>query len=176
MDKKIKEYIQQHYKIQTGLNNPILRKKSEPVDNIQDPEIQDFAQILFYAMEIYDGIWLAAPQIWVNKRLIAVCQLDKKEKNIIWADVLINPKIIEKSGEYISDEACLSLPGLEWKVKRAKYVKVEYFDINWEKKTITAENLNAAILQHEIDHLDGILFWDKVIDKQPQLNLGKIFM
>jgi peptide deformylase len=56
MDKKIKEYIQQHYKIQTGLNNPILRKKSEPVDNIQDPEIQDFAQILFYAMEIYDGI------------------------------------------------------------------------------------------------------------------------
>ena len=166
MDKKqLKEYILQNYPIQTGLNNPILRKKSVPVDINKIQKLQDFAHILFEAMQIYDGIWLAAPQIWKNIRMIAVCQLDKSEKNVIWADVLINPKIIEKKWEYIGKEACLSLPWLEWEVKRYKKVKVEYYDVLWQKKVIDAENLNAVILQHEIDHLDGILFWDKVINK-----------
>jgi len=176
MNPKLKEFIKQNYPIQTWLNNPILRKKSESINisEIKSDEIQDFAQILFAAMELYDGIWLAAPQIWLNKRMIAVCQLDKSEKNVVWADVLINPEIIEKSWEYISEEACLSLPGLEWKVKRYNYVKVKYYDIDRKEKTIEATKLNAAILQHEIDHLDWILFWDKVINKQPQINFEKL--
>ena len=176
MNKDLKNYIKQNYPIQTWLNNPILRTKSKEIDlnDIKSDKIQDFAQILFTWMEMYDGIWLAAPQIWENLRIVAVCQLDKKEKDIIWAEVLINPKIIEKSWEYISEEGCLSLPGLEWKVKRYKKVKVEYYDINWEKHTIEGENLNAAILQHEIDHLDWILFWNKVINKWPQINFNKL--
>ena len=176
MNKEFQNYIKQNYPIQTWLNNPILRTKSKEVnlEEIKSDKIQDFAQILFAWMEMYDGIWLAAPQIWENIRMIAVCQLDKKEKDITWAEVLINPKIIEKSWEYISEEGCLSLPWLEGKVKRYKKVKVEYYDINWEKHSIKAENLNAAILQHEIDHLNWILFWDKVINKWPHINFNKM--
>ena len=170
------KFIKQNYPIQTWLNNPILRKKSKNIDfdKIKSKKIQDFAQILFTAMELYDWIWLAAPQIWENIRIISVCQLDKEEKNVIWADILINPEIIKKSWEYISNEWCLSLPGLEWKVKRHNYVKVKYYDIEWNKKIIEATKLNAAILQHEIDHLDWILFWDKVINKQSQINFEKL--
>ena len=125
-------------------------------------------------MQLYDGIWLASPQIWENIRMIAVCQLDKSEKNVIFADVLINPKIIKKSKKmFFQEEWCLSLPGLEWEVKRHYEVEVEYTDIEGKKQTLKAKWLNSAILQHEIDHLDGILFYDKAINKK-EPNLGKL--
>jgi len=172
--KNLEKIIREKYPIQTWLNNPILRTKSKEVENIKDPEIQKFADILLVAMKMYDWIGLAAPQIGENIRMIAVCQLDKKEKNIILTEVMINPEIIERKWEYICEEWCLSLPWLEWKVKRSKYVKVKYTTPEWEEKIIEAKNLNAAILQHEIDHLDWILFWDKVINKQPQININKL--
>ena len=173
---ELDNFIKTKYPIQTGLNNPILRAKSKevPLDEIKSDKIQDFWQILFRAMEIYDWVWLAAPQIWENIRMIAVCQLDKKLKNIIWADVCINPKIISKKWKFISDEACLSLPWLEWKVERANEIEVEYYDLDGKKQTRKAYWYNAAIFQHEIDHLDGILFWDKVINKKPALNIQKL--
>jgi peptide deformylase len=164
--KNIEKILKEQYPIQTGINNPILRKKSEKVQEITK-EIQEFSEILHTGMEIYDGIWLAAPQIWVNKRMIAVCQLNKKEDKVISSQILINPKIIEKSNKtFLQEEWCLSLPGLEWEVERHFKVKVIYQDINWKKHEMNATWLNAAILQHEIDHLDWILFWDKVVKKQ----------
>jgi len=164
--KDIEKILKKKYPIQTGLNNPILRKKSEDVSHITD-EIKEFAEILHRWMELYDGIWLAAPQIWINKRMVAVCQLNKKEDKIISSSVLINPKIIEKSSKtFIQEEGCLSLPGMEWDVKRHFKVKIEYLDIKGKKHEMNLTWLNAAILQHEIDHLDWILFWDKVIEKK----------
>jgi len=165
MKKEIEQYIKQNYPIQTGFNNPILRAKSKPVKEITN-EIKEFWQILMYAMELYDGIGLAAPQIWENIRMIVVCQLDKKGQSIISTNILLNPEIIEKSDKIIlQEEACLSLPGMEWKVPRHFKVKVKYLWLDWKKHEINAKWLNATILQHEIDHLDWILFWDKVVDK-----------
>ncbi len=164
--KDIEKILKEKYPIQTGINNPILRKRSEEISKISD-EIEEFAEILHNWMEIYDGIWLAAPQIWVNKRIIAVCQLNKKEDKVISSNVLINPKIIDKSPKtFIQEEGCLSLPGMEWDVKRHFKVKIEYLDINGKKHEMNATWLNAAILQHEIDHLDWVLFWDKVVEKK----------
>ena len=160
------EFIKQNYPVQTGLNNPILRTKSKWIEEINE-EILSFGKILFKAMELYDGIWLAAPQIWVNKRIIAICQLNKKEDKVIFSEVLINPEIVEKSEKmFIQEEGCLSLPGMEWDVQRHFKVKVIYTGLDGKKHQINATWLNAAILQHEIDHLDWILFWDKVIDKK----------
>ncbi len=164
--KDIEKILKEKYPIQTGLNNPILRKKSEDISNITD-EIKEFTEILHRWMELYDGIWLAAPQIWVNKRVIAVCQLNKKEDKVISSNILINPKIINKSPKtFVQEEGCLSLPGMEWDVKRHFKIKIEYLDVNGKKHEMNATWLNAAILQHEIDHLDWILFWDKVIEKK----------
>ncbi len=170
--------IKKNYPIQTWINNPILRTKITKISksDIVSAKVKEFSKILFRAMEIYDWIWLAAPQIWELLRMIAICQFDKKWKNILRSDVLINPEIIFKDWEYISDEACLSLPWLEWKVKRVKKIKVKFFDINWKLNIIEAYDLNAAIIQHEIDHLDWILFRDKVINKQSKINLNKIIL
>jgi len=174
--KEFDNFIKQNYPVQTWLNNPILRTKSKevPIEEIKSDKIQEFWQILFRWMEIYDGVWLAAPQIGENIRMIAVCQFDKKLEKIIWADVCINPKILSKKWEFISEEWCLSLPWLEGKVKRAKEIEVEYYDLNWKKHTRKAYDYNAAIFQHEIDHLDWILFWDKVINKKPEFNIQKL--
>jgi len=174
MNKELEKYIQQNYPIQTWLHNPILRKKSEEI-GVFDEDLKEFSSILFEAMKIYDGIWLAAPQIWINKRIVAVCQLDKKLKNVIFADVLVNPKIIEKcSKTQINEEWCLSLPWIEAEVRRYLKVKIVYQDIKWKKHEMNAVGYNAAILQHEIDHLDWILFLDKAEKNEKDLNLWKL--
>ena len=162
----IEKRLKENYPIQIWLNNPILRTKSTQIDNFTD-DIKQFVKILHKWMEIYDWVWLAAPQIWVNKRIISISQLNKKEDRIIFSDVLINPQIIEKSTKvFLSNEGCLSLPGMEGEVSRHFKIKVKYLDINWKKHELNAIWLNAAIIQHEIDHLDWILFRDKVVSKK----------
>ena len=171
IEKEFEKYIRANYPIQTWLNNPILRKKSVNIEKITD-EIKEFSEILHVAMQLYDWVWLAAPQIWKNIRMVAVCQLNKKQDKVISSQVLINPEIVEKSQKtFIEDEWCLSLPWLEWKVKRHHKVKVKYQDIYGKTQFLTLTWLNAWIVQHEIDHLDGILFWDKVIDKEKWINI-----
>ena len=171
--KYIEKILKEKYPIQTGLNNPILRRKSLEIEEITG-EIREFAKILHKWMEIYDGIWLAAPQIWINKRMVAICQLNKKEDTVIFSDVLINPVIIEKSTKtFLQGEWCLSLPSMEWDVQRHFKIKSQYLDVDWKKHEMNLIWLNAAILQHEIDHLDWVLFWDKVVNKK-RPNLKKL--
>lgn len=173
VEKRFEKYIRINYPIQTGLNNEILRKKSIEVKEITD-KIKEFAEILHAWMIIYDWVWLAAPQIWKNIRMIAVSKLNKKEDTIISSQVLINPEIIEKSDKMvIEEEGCLSLPWMEWKVKRHYKIKVKYLDVDWKRHEMNLTWLNAGIVQHEIDHLDGILFWDKVLHKDKWINLKK---
>lgn len=174
MSKELEKYIKKNYPIQTWMNNKILRTKSEPVKEITQ-EIREFADILYAWMELYDGVWLAAPQIGVNLRMIAICQLNKKEDKIISSWVLINPEIIEKSEQtMIEKEWCLSLPWLEWSVKRFKKIKVKYLDLDWKKHEMNLHGINAGIIQHEMDHLDGVLFWDKVLEKDRAVDFGKL--
>lgn len=173
IDKDFENYIRTNYPLQTWLNNDILRKKSVEVVNFTS-KIKEFAKVLHKGMELYDGVWLAAPQIWENIRMIAVCQLNEKEDRIISSKVLINPEILEKSSKtFIQEEWCLSLPWMKWDVKRYQRIKLKYQDVDWRTHKISLDWTNAGIVQHELDHLDGILFWDKVIHKDKWLDLRK---
>ena len=157
--------LKKFYPIQTWLDNKILRKNSKTIDSI-DQDILEFAEILMELMYEYDWVWLAAPQIWRNVRMIAITywKETKKGHERIDEDIMINPEIIEKSNEMlVSEEACLSVPDVIWKVKRHQNIVVEYLDIFGRKKKKKLRNYNACIVQHEIDHLDAILFVDKLI-------------
>lgn len=136
--------------------NPVLRKKSEEVKEITE-EIQNLGREMIQILTENQGIGLAAPQVGELKRIIVV-QTENQPR------VLINPKIIKMSQDKIlEEEGCLSFPGLFLKIKRAKIVEIEALDAEGNTIKIKAEGrLTSRILQHEIDHLDGILFIDRL--------------
>ncbi len=112
------------------------------------------------------GVWLAAPQIWINKRLIVVALMRDYDDENYRVIAMINPEIIEHSWEKCSaEEWCLSVPGESGDVERWSWVKVNFMDHEGKKYSLKLENLAARIIQHEIDHLDWILFTDKVIEQ-----------
>ena len=153
------------YPIQTGEDNKILRKKCKDISVI-DSDLKDFADDLLDLMYEYDGVGLASPQVWKNIRMIAITirKTGKKWQELASEEIMINPIITESSQDMVvSEEACLSLPNVIWDVKRHKNITVEYKNIEWFKKKKKLKNYNAFIIQHEIDHLDWILFIDKVI-------------
>jgi len=137
-----------------------LSEPTKPVENIDEKIqnlIKDMASIMYQA----PGIGLAAIQVGINKSLLIYDVLPKDEKRSL--QVLINPRIIESEGTTISeDEGCLSVPDFRANVKRAASVLVEGFDNKEKPLRIEAEGLLAVVLQHEIDHLNGILFIDRI--------------
>jgi len=144
--------LEDFYPIQTWIENKILRTKSEKIDKITN-DVIDFAEDLMELMYEYDGVWLAAPQIWKNIRMIAVTFWKESKKWPEWIDEEI----------MINEEACLSVPNVIWKVKRHQNIVVEYLNTKWKKKTKKIKNYNAFIVQHEIDHLNWVLFVDKLL-------------
>jgi len=135
--------------------DPILRKKCEEVKKIT-PEIKELVLNMIETMQKNNGIGLAAPQVGVLKRIIVVEAFQGPKS-------FINPKILKKSkGTEIMEEGCLSFPGLFLKIKRAKEIEIEGFDKEFKFKKIKAEGILAKVLQHEIDHLDGVLFIDRL--------------
>lgn len=138
--------------------DPILRKKSLAIKDVKDKEFQALIPEMAKAMLKYDGVGLAAPQIGQNIRLIIVRY---KDDNL----VMINPKIIKKSLlKDWDEEGCLSVPNVFGDVKRCKRITVSYLDPNGKEQKISGEGFLARVIQHEIDHLDGILFIDKAKD------------
>lgn len=138
--------------------NPDLRKKSEPVDlaSLKDPKMQGWLDELIETMKIADGVGIAAPQTGTRKRVIIVQTKSGPQ-------AFINPKIISTSLRTVeNEEGCLSVPGVFGIVKRHRSVKLKAHDRQGNKVMIKASGLEAIIYQHEIDHLDGILFIDKV--------------
>lgn len=122
------------------------RKLAKVLDDMYDTMIEN------------DGVGLAAPQIGLNAR-IAIVDIDDESGTI----EMINPRILKTSGEQTGPEGCLSFPGLYGEVTRPNYVKIEAFDRKGRKYTLEAEEFLARAIQHEIDHLDGILFTSKVL-------------
>ncbi len=135
-------------------NDEILRKKSKEVKEYSDKIFQLIDDML-ETMVKNDGAGLAAVQVGILKRIIVV-KVDDTEI------VLINPKILKQEGAQICEEGCLSLPNQFYNVQRPKTVVVEGLDRNFMPVTINAKDLLAVVLCHEIDHLDGILFIDKL--------------
>ena len=145
--------------------DPVLRKKCQEVKELTE-EIKKLGLDMLETMIVNQGVGLAAPQIGELKRIIVVHPILKRTPEEIAArtpQVFINPKIIKKSREtIIEEEGCLSFPGLFLKVKRAKEVEIEALNENGEKIHFKVEGLAARVFQHEIDHLDGILFIDRL--------------
>lgn len=153
-------------KIQKWNDNEILRKVSE---DIKISEIKKYASLwkdmIKYIKDPDNGwIWLAAPQVWHNKRLIAVwLPEDRDDENFSFL-MMINPVIMEHTDEIeVDTEWCLSIPWKKWKVERYAWIKLEYLDEKWQKRILVLNHLKARIIQHEIDHLDWILFTDKTV-------------
>lgn len=136
----------------------VLRKKSKIVSKIDDRTITLIEDMLDTMYEA-EGVGLAAPQVGILKRIVVI---DVGEGPI----VLINPEIIKTEGSYIDSEGCLSLPGESADVERPEKVTVRAMDQNGEVREIEGEELLARAFCHEIDHLDGILYIDKVIKEQ----------
>ncbi|ARC84665.1 peptide deformylase [Clostridium argentinense CDC 2741] len=136
----------------------ILRKKSKVVTNI-DERLLTLINDMKETMYASNGVGLAAPQVGILKRVVVV---DIGEGPI----VLINPEIIEKRGEVTDIEGCLSVPGEQGEVKRPKYVKVKAMNEKGEEILLEGENFLARAFCHEIDHLDGILYIDKIVKEQ----------
>lgn len=137
--------------------DPVLRKKARKVEKINE-RIQILLEDMVDTMYENEGVGLAAPQIGILRRLVVI---DVGEGVI----KLINPEIIREEGEELDVEGCLSVPNRAGTVKRPERVKVRYLDESGQEKTIEAKGLLSRALCHEIDHLDGILYIDKMIEE-----------
>lgn len=134
--------------------DPILRKKSRKVE-VFDDDLQQLIDDMYDTMYEADGVGLAAVQIGKLKRLIV---LDDYEETKL---VLINPERVAEEGSCEAMEGCLSVPDRIGKVERYEKVKINYMDEKGEEKTLEAEDFLARIIQHEMDHLEGILYTDR---------------
>ena len=134
----------------------MLRRRAEPIATVT-PEIRRLADDMIETMYDEVGIGLAAPQIGASVRLLVV-----GDEEVRGAQVLVNPVITEQGGTVTAEEGCLSLPGFFAPVTRAQWVKVEAQDLEGQPLSLTARGLRSRVFQHEIDHLDGVLFIDRV--------------
>jgi peptide deformylase len=151
--------------------DPVLERKGEPVTEF-DCELQKLVDDMFESMYAAKGIGLAAPQIGLSKRLTVIdlsCN-ERREDRI----VLVNPEIIFREGKQYEEEGCLSLPEIRDKVTRAAKVRVRAQDVTGKWFEIEGVELLSRAFQHEIDHLDGILFFRRVSALKRDLILRKI--
>ena len=134
----------------------VLRKVAKPVKEMT-PRLQTLVKDMFNTMDNEDGIGLAAPQVGILKRIFTVGIGDIRL-------CFVNPEVLEESGEYLDIEGCLSIPGETGVVSRPQYVKVKAINENNEEFIIEAKNLLARCILHELDHLNGVLFTDKLVE------------
>ncbi len=141
--------------------DPRLKRKSVPVGEITD-EIRQLAADMIEVMYDEPGVGLAAPQVGEAVRLVVVdteWTEDGAERN---PKVLVNPEILEREGSLLWEEGCLSVPDFQAEVERAARVVVRYSDLDGNAQTEEATELLAVCFQHELDHLDGVLFIDRI--------------
>ena len=146
--------------------DPRLARKSKPVDGVDD-EIKQLIDDMFETMYIAEGVGLAAPQIGITKRIIVVdCGAREQEDEGPLAPVeplaIVNPVITAKEGKITWEEGCLSVPGYTDEVDRAANITVEGLDREGEPLKMDVDGLLAVCIQHEIDHLEGVLFVDRL--------------
>lgn len=151
--------------------DPILQRPTEKITDFNE-ELRTLAEDMFESMYRAQGIGLAAPQIGLSKRL-TVIDLSNKE-NPDGKIVLVNPEIVHKEGRQVAEEGCLSLPDVREKVSRAAKVKVRAQNLQGEWFEMEGTELLARAFQHEIDHLDGILFLWRLSALKRDLILRKI--
>jgi len=148
------------------LGEKILRKKAKKVKNILDDEIQNFAKEMLTCVKNKEGVGLAAPQVFKSLKIMIISSnpnnrypnAPKKKP-----EVLINPKIIKASKSKETEwEGCLSIPGIRAKISRHKKITVKYTTLTNEKRVEKFEGFVARVFQHEFDHLNGLVFLDRI--------------
>ena len=150
---------------------PVLAKRGEEV-TVFDDALKTLVEEMFESMYAAQGIGLAAPQIALSKRITVIDVSFRKNPSDKIA--LINPEIIHAEGKQVEEEGCLSLPEIREKVVRAAKVKVKAQDATGKWFEVEGEELLARALQHEIDHLDGVLFIDRISRLKRELVIRKI--
>lgn len=148
-------YVQTKERPVVKVPHPVLRQVATDVAEV-GPKISKLVDDMLKIMKQANGVGLAAPQVGVGKRVIVIAPEGMRPLP------LINPVIVEQSGEMIGQEGCLSIPGLYGDVTRSAAVVVEAYDRKGKPVTYEMEGMAARVVQHEIDHLDGVLFIDKV--------------
>lgn len=143
------------------IGDKVLRAKAQEIPELTD-EIKQFIKDLTYTMYEEDGVGLAAPQVGKSWRIFVVDPYWYREGHGKDPKVFINPVLKNFSGEEVGEEGCLSVPGIYGKVPRAEKIVIEGLDENFQKVSIEATGFFARSLQHEFDHLEGILFIDKI--------------
>ena len=153
--------------------DPILRKKSKVLEKVDD-NLRKLLDEMLQTMYAAPGIGLAAVQVGILKRLIVIdISKEKDKKNPLF---LINPEIIKKSKTTsVYEEGCLSLPGHFAEIERPAECYVKYIDYNGKKRELTAKGLLSTCIQHELDHLDGILFIDYLSKLKRDIIVKKLF-
>ena len=145
------------YEIRT-YGDPVLKSQSLAIENIDDKLVR-LTDAMFDIMYEAPGIGLAAPQIGVQKQIF-VYDIDGEPTT------LINPRIVESRGEWVYDEGCLSIPGLYVEMLRPKEVLLEAVDLNGNTIQVEADDLLARLFQHELDHLNGVLMFERMTPDQ----------
>jgi peptide deformylase len=157
--------------------SPMLRKVSEKIDK-DFPGLEQLIDDMFETMQVSDGVGLAAPQIGKSIRLFvidAAPMAEDDESLIDFKKAFINPQIIDEKGDkWAFSEGCLSLPGIHEEVNRPSDVRIQYYDRDFNLHDETYDGIKARIIQHEYDHLEGILFVDKIAPLKRKLIRGKL--
>ena len=164
--------------------DPVLRKLGKNIDK-EYPALESLLENMFETMYGAKGIGLAAPQIGLPIRIFIIDatpfqdddELEVEERDFLgtFKQVFINAKIIEETGdEWVFNEGCLSIPDVREDVFRNETIKIEYFDKKFEKHTKKFSGIAARIIQHEYDHIEGILFTDKLSSLKKRLIKGKL--
>lgn len=143
------------YKI-VKLGHPVLEQVAEPVQQFDTPELRELVDGMFETMYANKGVGLAAPQVNVSQRVTVIDTSNGEDPAAKL--VLINPEITKLEGSQVGEEGCLSIPGFREDVKRAMKTTIRARNVKGEEFEITGEELLARAMQHEIDHLNGILF------------------
>ncbi len=143
------------------MGHPTLKKVAKPITEFND-DLKNFTKDMFDTMVIEEGIGLAAPQVNRSIRMIVIDMPLIDEDEYAEPMAFINPVITKSSGSFCFEEGCLSVPDIREEIERAAEITVEYQDVDGNKHVMEAEELLAVVFQHEIDHLDGILFVDKL--------------
>ena len=157
--------------------SPILRKISKEIDK-DDPGLKKLLEDMWETMYVSDGVGLAAPQIGKSVRLFVIdtTALDEEDPDLNgFKKAFINPKIIEEKGDIFTfTEGCLSLPNIRESVDRPGEIHIQYYDENFKLCDEKYNGVKARVIQHEYDHLQGILFVDKIAPLKKKLLKGKL--
>jgi peptide deformylase len=153
----------------------VLKKRAQEIDP-EEIDIKELARDMYETMYQANGVGLAAPQIGKSLRMFIIDSSPMEEEEGMGVrQVFINPEMLEETGDaWAFEEGCLSIPGVRENVNRKPAIKIRYFDEQWQEHTRTFEGVVARIIQHEYDHIEGILFTDHLTPFKKRLLKGKL--